>query len=294
MNASLCMRLAACVVAAAVLPGSARAQLTPVYPGDPNWLPVNLVGATAAITGTAPRSGNGSLELHLAGGLQDWAYYRTAGDPFATTLGRLTDVNQFSFDWFRTSLGVAGGDAPWLAQTPVVRLLVREDVGSAPRFSELVWERYYTDGSPAPLNSWQQESLFGQNLWRVTLDGANNRSYTRVGCSGGPIDPLFPLLTLPVLGWTGAGGCYDPSNAVVWGLAVGVGSNWPRPYAGFADNLVLGFGDPSSTDVSANFELRPTAVPEPGTVGLTALGLMGIGGLAARRRRRRSGSAQQS
>lgn len=293
MRSLLRTRLAACTVAAHITAAAAHAQTTPVYPGDPAWQAVNQAGATASITGAMPRSGNGSLELQLTGDPFGWGFYRTAGDPLTARLGLLADLIDLRFDWLRTPLGVAGGDAPWLAQTPVLRLLVREDGATGgPRFSELVWERWYNDASPAPLGSWQQESLLGQNLWRVTLDAANARSYTRAGCAEGAIDPLFPLLVLPATAWTGSSGCYGATDAVVWGLAVGVGSNWTGPYLAFADNVVVDFAATRQTDLAVNFELAPNvaAVPEPATVGLTALGLIAMLGAAARRRRRGGGT----
>src|ERR1044071_2416305 len=91
---------AAFLVAAAVLPSPLAAQTTPVYPGDPNWFADVLQNASAQITGTQPRSGNGSLQLHTTGDLQDWAYFEnTAGNPNTASFGLLSDISQLAFDW---------------------------------------------------------------------------------------------------------------------------------------------------------------------------------------------------
>jgi hypothetical protein len=280
-------RLLALSTSAVALPTLLSGQTSPVYPGDPNWFSQTVGGATAQITGTQPRSGNGSLQLQTSGQLADWGYYISAGDPLTSSFGMLDQLSQASFDWLRVGVNLNGADAPWLAQTPVFRLYVRQNLGNgAFQFSQLVWERYYNNGSPTPLDTWQSEDLLSQKFWRVTLNGAT-RSYTRAGCAGGPLDPLFPLLTLTPLTWAGAGGCYDPLNTFVYGVGVGVGSNWPRPYTGFADNVQLSFG-PGGTHIGANFELAPQqTTPEPMSGLLVGGGLAAIGLWTRGYRRRR-------
>lgn len=280
------------VSALATLPSSLAAQTSPVYPGDPRWTPVVQGEASAAITGAQPRLGNGSLELHLAGNDTDWSYYlSSAGARETASFGRLDALDRLGFDWMRGSAGAATGDAPWLAQSPVLRLLVREDRPAAEggtQFSELVWERYYNAGAPTPLDQWQSEELTSQRFWRVSFDGLQ-RSYTRASCADGPIDPLFPLLTLSPVDWAAGGGCYDPANTFVWGISVGLGSNWPHQYVGFADNVQLGFAGQGGAQVGANFELRDAVVspvPEPSVLGLLGVGLLALGAGRATTRRR--------
>lgn len=72
------------------------------------------------------------------------------------------------------------------------------------------------------------------------------------------------------------------SDAVVYGLSVGVGSYWPGKYKGYVDNVLLSFnGTDGSTKVAINdnFELP---VPEPATLLLLCSGLAF---LAVRRKR---------
>ncbi len=158
-------RVLASVVAALLSfgAGSVVAQ-TPVYPGDPSWFQIdpfwNMIAPNglATITGTSPLSGNGSLQLTTTGNLGDWGYYATLSG--ANPWGQLADVTGLSFDWNRMLLPYTNPgipyitqwpDAPWLAQTPVLRLLVGETIGSQTVFSELVWEGFYTNSSPVAL-----------------------------------------------------------------------------------------------------------------------------------------------
>ena len=287
---------------ALVATGSAAAQ-TPVYPGDPAWYDDSRAGGSGAITATAPRLGNGSLEMSTSGAMTDWAFWLTAvSDPATQSWGRLIDIASLGFDWRRSGApSMEGADAPWLAQTPVLRLHLREDHGDgAPVYSELIWERWYSSDLPVGTDTWFHEDLVNGDytkLWRVygaavpgTGVGANadGRTYAATDCTAGVIDPAKPLLVGSTAEWAGDALCMGSPNAEVWGLSIGVGSNWPLAYTGFVDNVTLGFGgaDPA---VSANFELpAQNVVPEPGTVTLLAGGLAGLAALARRRRRARA------
>src|SRR5512143_3016124 len=100
---------------------------------------------SVAITGINPRSGNGSLELHTTGDLNDWAFFNLfSGDPSSTGgWGQLADLTLVQFDWWRSSYTPVN-DAVWQAQTPVTRLYVRSGDPANPVFSEIVWEQWYT------------------------------------------------------------------------------------------------------------------------------------------------------
>src|SRR5687767_5996663 len=89
-----------CLGAAAVLftASFASAGTFVVLPGDPGWVSTgNSGGGSSAVTGTAPRSGNGSLELK---GDRTRFFHSNAG----LNLGLLSQVSTFTFDWM---VGVA-------------------------------------------------------------------------------------------------------------------------------------------------------------------------------------------
>lgn len=237
------------------------------------------------ITGTNPRNGNGSLELSLTGQLSDWSWFNLfAGDPYLATWGLLMDVNRVGFDWFRVSLPPVS-DVAWERQTPALRLYVRSGDPSAPEFGEVVWERYYNVGLPTPENQWNSEDLSNQLFWRfITGEG-----YTISDCSNpSSITPGVPLKTETPSAWGNGANCF-PDDAVVYGIGVGLGSNWPHPYHGFVDNVQLGFAGNTDLTVWDNFELvNSTTTPEPATLVLVGSGLAGLGARAFSRRRRRS------
>lgn len=280
-------RMVAVAVLLAAAAGPATAQ-TSVFPGNPFWTSDDRGAGFLAITGANPRSGNGSLELTTSGSLTDWAFYRrTAGDSLSSSWGFLATIDRLSFDWYREDLTPTLLDIPWLAQTPVLRLFLRQGDGLAAVFSELVWEKYYTDSSPATTNTWVVENLTDQYFWRF-VQGASG-GYTIGDCSNVEVFFPNPLKTAYPTAWADGANCF-PRDVVVWGVSVGVGSNWPDQYHGYVDNVQLGFANQQSPAVYDNFELAVVVspVPEPATILLTCTGLLGLAGAGWIRRRRTS------
>jgi hypothetical protein len=272
------------------MPATLRAQRI-VTNGGP-WVPDPRGAVFGSITGNNPRYGNGSLELALTGNLTDWSWFNLfSGDPLLTPgWGLLSDVNHVGFDWYRVNLAPVG-DVPWQDQTPALRLYVRSGDPSSPEFSELVWERYYNLGSPTPMDQWNVEDLSSQVFWRFVV----GQGYTISDCSNpAGITPGIPIKTATTNAWSNGANCL-PSDAIVYGIGVGLGSNWPYSYHAFVDNVQLGFTEDPNLTVWDNFELAtPTTTPEPGTIALLASGLMGLGGGAWARRRRAKSSRRDA
>ena len=179
--------------------GTAAAQ-TKVYPwpGDPSWSPWTVAGGTAQITGANPNHGNGSLSLGTTSGLFDWGFYlHTSGEE---SWGKLGDISALSFEWYRTSVTPTDPnlpyipswpDAPWMAQTPVLRLLLGQTIGDQLVMSELVWEKWYTDGSPTTqrhLGPGRPDgpAVLAQHRWRPVLGEQRVRGAGRAVHSGWP------------------------------------------------------------------------------------------------------------
>jgi len=276
-------------------PASCGPRNTPdlVYPGDPRWLldknvyPANTNFANAAITGTNPRSGNGSLELTTTGSLFDWAFFKRAAEPW----GLLSAVNCLTFDWWRDSYTLPNPAPPeltaetWQEQTPVLRLLIRDLQGDQPVFSQLVWERWYNTRNslvPTENDQWNFENLTGQLFWR-NFDGG--LTYTNLGCINTSFDGSDALQTYNLGGWVS--NCYSAS-AQVYGIMIGVGSMWPGSYRAFLDNVQLSFNGQPGFAVEDNFELPASVAPEPASLTLLATGLLILGAAAWFKRRRSS------
>ncbi len=229
---ALCLGLL--VVALGALTASA-ANIT-VTPGSPQgWASTgNSGGGSSAITTTMPRSGDGSVEL--TGDRTRWI---KIVDPLApASLGDLYDVTDLAYDWM-----VAVGSTSNLGAdyTPALRLHVY-DPNATNKYSELVWEGAYNGPVVVTQGGWVSTDVTGgsQLLWRwvtgpgTTLDGGGAQ------------------VNQTVSAWQNA--AWYSSDAVVYGISVGIGSSVGAGYHAFADNVVLGFSNAPDT---FNFEPNP-------------------------------------
>jgi len=272
---------------AAVLLGASRAEAqgcdqrampNPVYPGDPGsaWAPSVMGSGAIGITGTNPRSGNGSLEAWTTGSLLDWSFFRMASEGAAW--GLLSDVNCVSFEWWRDAPG--SGDpleATWVNQTPAFRILVKD----GDTYSQLIWEGWYNGAGPTANGVWNFSDLTNQVFWRHYDGGID---YTYGGCANQSFQGSATLLTFSMASWVEQ--CYS-ATAQVYGIMLGLGSYWPASYHAFLDNVQLSFEE-TGFAVEDNFELPETAAPEPGTLILVGTGLSALAGSGYLRRRRKS------
>lgn len=292
----------AVLLAGLAIPAMAQ---TPVYPfpDDATWAPVDRFweqlaspDGRARISAARPYGGNGSLALSTTGNLLDWGFYATLSgrDPSTGRLlnpwGALGDLSALSLAWRRDPVPQTNPngfdpwpDAPWLAQTPVLRLLLGDASGLL--IGELVWEKYYTAGAgyETVFSAWQSEDLVGQNFWHAS---SGTPYYVDGSCApvdiGGGVPAGASLLLGTPGGWASgtfaapstlpcASRGFSLADAWVYGVAVGVGSAWPDAYMGYVDYVRLGFGEGAASydAVYANFEV----VPEPGVMILLATGL---------------------
>lgn len=224
-----------------------------VYPGDPLWgnpISENSGGGSSAITSTAPRSGNGSIEL-----FGDRTRFIGLGNPYssASNLGMLSSLSAFTFDW-----AIAPGSTSPLGNdyTPALRLHIWDGA----QRSELIWEGAYNGTYGNTTQGTFYTSGAADNFWQFQTGIGPTLIYNR-----------------SIADWQSI---YSP-NAYIAAVSVGVGSSAGANYHAFADNITLTFAQGATT--TYNFETRGAAVPEAGST-LLLLGF-GLTSLVALRRR---------
>ncbi|MGD9690113.1 MAG: hypothetical protein AB7K52_10715 [Phycisphaerales bacterium] len=217
-----------------------------------------------------PRSGNGSVRMQTlfgpggASSKADIEFFATAAANGAGNYGAtsaitsLGNLGALSYEWYRAS-----SSSNSVIQHPVIRVGVFDPQTNANGY--LIFEREYNggNGAAAPVDQWISEDIFGSNyrLWASGSTLPNNINGTM-----GPIQ-LYDARTI------GDWRTQFP-HYLVTTISLGVGSGW-GPFDGAIDNVRYSIiGGPEFVD---NFEV----VPAPG-----AAALLGLGGLAALRRRR--------
>lgn len=274
-------RFTAAAVVAAVAALPAAAQTVIVTPSNPQGWAANSVnaGSSTSITSAQPRDGNGSLQM---GGTQSNGVAIRTRFEKDQDYGLLSSLQSFSFDWRRDGSSTVGG-----IQAPAFRLLVASTdpgAGGSTRFSEFIWEYTYNGPGSAPTDSWQSvtTSLSSGIFWR-NVSPSSTRGPQAANCSFTPGNPTPAYQTLTA--WL-SGGCVG-TDARIYGISVGVGgipANDGQSFLGYADNIGIK-SNGANQAIVYNFETSAVVTPEPATYALVGAGLLGLGGVARRRRR---------
>ena len=208
-------------------------------------------GATAAITTTAPRNGNGSLEL--TGTRTRFAAGNIYPGASSISLADLSSVVGLTFDWRIASGSTTNYNVDY---TPALRLHIF-DTGANLR-KELIWEGAYnnTYGNTAR-DTWYTSSV----LDKFYITGGNENDGMTIAQWASTLD----------------------TGSFVGGISVGTGGGAGLGYQAFADNV--NFITTSGT-TTFNFETSEitAAVPEPSTWAFMIFGFAAVG-FAMRKRK---------
>jgi len=232
------------------------------YLGNYRDVSTGYTSTTSAAIGTAnPRSGNGSVQMSLtdASGKADYVY--TWGFVGGRTLGNL---DALSYDWYRSS-----GSTSAAHFQPAMRLYYDADGNSATLDDQgyLIWEQVYNGATAS--DQWVSSDILGGYFWQ------------RQFSPGVTIEDYDTTLAAWIAGEQPAGADRLSANTAILGIEFGIGSGWNGSFSGAVDNVTFGFSGQSTT---FNFEAAASSeVPEPATLTLFGLGLLGLGALRRRR-----------
>ncbi len=262
----------------ALAPFTADAQVVTSIPDVANGVNnnsfSNTVGSSAsiAITGAQPRNGNGSLELQMTNFAQPAVYLNGTG-----FTGLLSQLSHLSFDFLGTNA---------VNTTPTIRVAFQATFNDVLRTFNLGW--YRNSGAPTWENSGDLTDVAssdnGSTGFWLRLTGSGGGQVQR-DCSTSGLSSSFDDRRQSLTDWlsncNGAPGTFDLTNASVIGVQVDQG-RWPGfegTNVNYVDNISAQFG--TQPQATINFE---TAVPEPSSLALMAVGMIGLVGVRNRRR----------
>ena len=252
------------VVSACAFATTAMASAVTLYPSSPGVSAISGNSSTAA-----PGFGGGSFQESSS----------TKGEIYVSSVslfGRKVSFGDIASVSYWTNKPGTSGSVDWSFYF-YTAVQASGDTGSF-YHTRLVSEPLYSNAAPVAANTWHQWSSGGTEAMRF-YDQARDGNIQGVNS-----DPTLATLESGPYTWPSSGTTVDYRGELINLFSLQTGSAWSAGFLGLVDGLTITLR--SGEIGTVNLEATAAAVPEPESIALLGIGMLGLFAAVGRQKRK--------